>query len=122
MTATTAHLVARWIVILGGLIPSLYFVWSWRPRARFSARQLDAGGWVAVIAALYLLAAVRAATGQYEATPDVDDWLVTVGIGGAIDSVLWLRVFRWRAFRRDGDDHPLRRATDPAVDCEPDLP
>ncbi len=113
MNEATAHLVMLWIVIIGGLIPSLYFVWSWRPRARFSARQLDAGGWVAVIAALYLLAAVRAALGQYETDVAPDDWFATIVIGLAIDAVLWIRVLRWREFQRGGDDHPLRRATDP---------
>lgn len=122
MTEANVHLAVLWIVIVGGLIPSLYFVWTWRPRARFSARQLDAGGWVAVIAALYLLAGVRAAMGQYKTDVEPVDWFATAIIGGAIDCVLWLRVFRWRAFRRDGDDHPLRRATDPPVDCDSDLP
>lgn len=122
MTATTAHLVARWIVIVGGLIPSLYFVWSWRPHRRWGATQLDAGGWVGVIAALYLLAAVQLAVDGNRRDVDAVDWFTTVVIGGAIDAVLWLRVFRWRAFKRDEPDHPMRRATDPPVDCDPDLP
>lgn len=108
-----------WALIVAGLVPSLWFVYSWRPSRRWSARALDAGGWVAIIAALYLLAALRAAFGHYREPATLADALATFAIGAGVDAVLWLRVLRWREFRKD-PTHPLRRATDPGCECPPD--
>lgn len=102
-----------WILILGGLVPSLWFVYSWRPAARWSARQLDAGGWVGIIAGLYVLAALRAILGHYREPANLVDGLGTFAIGALIDAILWLRVLRWESFRRDAPEHPLRRVDDP---------
>lgn len=112
----TLYLTILWVLIVAGLVPALYFLWSWRPRRRWSATQLDAGGWVAIIAGLYLLAAFRAATGGYSQPRTIGQEIATFTLGAGIDAVLWLRVIRWRSFRRGELDHPLRRCTDPAVD------
>lgn len=104
------------LVIAGGIAPAAYFLWSWRPRRRWSARQLDAGGWVVVILALYLLAGFRALTGQYREPRSVLDGAAALAVGVAIDTILWLRVTRWVSFRRN-PTHPLRRSGDP---CDPE--
>lgn len=108
-----------WFLIVAGLVPSLWFVYSWRPSRRWSARALDAGGWVAIIAALYLLAALRAALGHYREPASLADAIATFTIAGAVDLVLWLRVLRWRQFQQH-PTHPLRRSTDPGCECPTD--
>lgn len=101
------------LVIAGGILPAAYFTWSWRPQRRWSARQLDAGGWVHVILALYLLAAFRGVAGHYRLPSTVPEAVASLAVGAAIDVVLWIRVLRWVSFRRD-PDQPQRRAGDPA--------
>jgi len=108
---------AMWVVILGGLAPAGYFLVTWRPRRRWSLRQLDAGGWVLVIWLLYALAAFRLAAGHYRQPSTAVDGALALVVGAGIDAVLWLRVARWVSFRRH-PDHPLRRRTDPCVDDE----
>lgn len=105
--------IALWIVIVGGLVPAAYFTWSWRPRFRWSPTQLDAGGWVQVVLALYLLAAARTALGHYQQPDHPLESVATIAVGLGIDAALWLRVGRWLVFRRQGPDHPMRRCTDP---------
>jgi hypothetical protein len=100
-----------WIVLAGGLIPAAWFTWTWRPRRRWSPRQLDAGGWVHVILALYLLSAFRLATGQSKLPDSVPEALFGLVIGAGIDVVLWVRVTRWLEFRRGAQ--PLTRHDDP---------
>jgi hypothetical protein len=107
----TGYELGLWVVIVGGLLPAGYFLWTWRPERRWTARQLDAGGWVQVVLALYLLAAFRAAFGHYRDRAGASAW-AALAVGVGIDMVLWLRMVRWRRFRNDAD-HPMRRATDP---------
>lgn len=103
-----------WAVVIGGLLPSAYFIATWRPSRRWSTRQLDTGGWVPVIAALYLSAAVRGLLGDVHAPDTLAAGVIPLTIGVGIDAVLWLRAVRWARFRRH-PTHPLRRSTDP---CE----
>ena len=112
------YLVGLWVVIVGGVLPAGYFVWTWRPPRRWSARQLDAGGWVQVVLALYLLAAFRAAFGHYGGSRGVVDGVAALAVGVAIDVVLWLRVLRWRRFRRQRVIDLAAKAE--AADCPPD--
>jgi hypothetical protein len=98
-----------WIVIAGGLVPAVYFLTTWRPARRWSPLQLDAGGWVAVVAALYLLAAIRVVLGHYSVPSSRWQAIASFAVGFAIDGVIWLRALRWRSFRTNP---PQRRSTD----------
>lgn len=108
-----------WAVVLGGLIPAAYFMWTYRPQHRFSARQLDAGGWVPIIAALYLLSVVNTLLGRNEPPESAIAGSIALSIGAGIDAMLWLRVARWRSFQQN-PSHPLRRDTDPICEHAPD--
>lgn len=110
-----------WAVVVGGLLPSAYFVATWRPARRWSTRQLDTGGWVPVIAVLYLLAGVRGLLGLNRLPETIASGLLPLAIGAAIDGVLWLRAVRWAQFRRN-PTHPLRRSTDPCECATDDAP
>lgn len=112
MSWATTYWIALGAVIAGGIVPAVFFLVTWRPRARFSARQLDAGGWVGVVLALYLLAAFRALAGHYRLPTSAPEAVVALAIGAGIDALLWVRLVRWSRFRRE-PDHPLRRCTDP---------
>lgn len=92
------------LVIAGGILPAVYFLWTWRPSKALSSSAIDAGGWVAVVLALYLLAALRGLFGQYRLPETVLEGVLGLLIGAGIDAVLWLRVIRWRAFRRSARD------------------
>lgn len=103
-----------WLVVLGGLVPSLYFISTYRPRRRLAARQLDAGGWVFIIAALYALQTWRLSMGSV-AVPRWPEGLGVLVIGAAIDGLLWLRVLVWRRVRQAvaRGEVPARRHDDP---------
>lgn len=99
MTWPIVHLVALAAVIAGGLIPAAYVTATYRPRKRLSATQLDAAGWVPIVAALYVLAAFNLVTGQRR-TPDLVEGVVSLTIGVGIDGLLWLRAVTWWRMRR----------------------
>lgn len=87
-------------IIAAGILPAVYFLWTWRPSRALATSSIDAGGWVAVVLALYLLAALRGLFGQYRLPDTVLEAVLGLLVGAGIDGVLWLRVIRWRAFRR----------------------
>lgn len=98
--------VGLWVVLVGGILPASYFTWTWRPRHRWTGTQLDAGAWVQIVLAQYMLSLVRVVFGTV-ANPGLWYGALSLTLGVAIDAVLWVRMVRWRAFKRD---HPQAEA------------
>jgi len=97
------YAVGLWVVLAGGIVPAGYFTWTWRPRRRWTGTQLDAGAWVQVVLALYLVSALRGALGGVNEPTSWWTGALSLTLGVAINTVLWVRMLRWRAFKRD---HP----------------
>lgn len=99
------------VLLVGGIVPAGYFTWTWRPARRWHAAELDAGGWVPIILALYLLSALRLVLGHSTEPRDVWGVVTSFVLGGAIDGVLWVRWWRWRTLRRQLRDDPSADST-----------
>ena len=95
------YAVAFAAVIAAGLVPALYFSWSFRPVRPFALVNLDAGGWVPVIAAMYLWAAVRYAIGASDPPSSPLEAVGGLGLGVAIDFVLIVRAVHWHRLRAE---------------------
>jgi hypothetical protein len=96
------YAVAFGIVLAAGLGPAVYFSWSFRPRRPFSLLNLDAGGWVPVIALLYAWSAVRYALGMSTPPETFGEAAVGLGFGVAIDLLLIVRAVHWHRLRAEG--------------------
>ncbi len=92
--------VGLWVVLVGGIVPAAYFTWTWRPRGRWTGTQLDAGAWVQVVLALYVFSAARAAVGGVTEPTSWWQGALSLAIGVGINTVLWVRMLRWRSFKR----------------------
>lgn len=101
----TLYAAALLIVLAAGLVPALYFTWTFRPARPFSLLNLDAGGWVPVIALLYAWAGVRYVLGMSTPPDTLAEAVLGLGLGVAIDFLLLVRVIHWRRLRRE--NHPL---------------
>lgn len=105
----TLYTLLLWVGIVGGLVPGVYFVATYRLSLRLGWRGLDAGGWVAAIVLLYVGGAARAATGQ-EPPPALAAQALNLVIAFSIDGLLWVRAWHWRNIRREA-----REASDSGV-------
>ena len=94
------YAVGLWVVLVGGIVPASYFTWTWRPRRRWTGTQLDAGAWVQVVLALYLVSALRLVLGGPTEPSSWWNGALGLALGAAIDVVLWVRMLRWRTFRQ----------------------
>lgn len=112
----TGYDAALAVVVVAGVLPAGYFVWTYRPRQRWRLDALDAGGWVAIILVLYLLTAWRLVAGGVREPEEWWDGASSLLVAGLVDVVLWVRVLNWRRIRRDVERYgwpPRRRADDP---------
>lgn len=94
------------VMLAAGIGPALYFSWSFRPRRPFSLLNLDAGGWVPVIALLYVWSGLRYALGLSTPPRSIVEAVLGLGIGVAIDALLIVRAVHWHRLRAEGRSLP----------------
>lgn len=100
------YAVALVAVLAAGLLPALYFSWTFRPAHPLALLNLDAGGWVPVIALLYGWAAIRYAVGMSTPPESFGEACLGLGLGALIDFLLIVRVVHWRRLRREARPLP----------------
>lgn len=88
-----------WIVIVGGIVPGLFFAVTFWPRRSRLNDAIDVAGLVVVVLALYLWSAMTMIGGAKEPTSTLAA-VVGLVLGAAIDVTLWVRAVRWWRVRR----------------------
>lgn len=106
VAGVSVYAVAFAVVLAAGLAPALYFSWSFRPHRPFSLLNLDAGGWVPVIALLYIWSGVRYAIGLSTPPASIPEAAAGLVLGVLIDALLIVRAVHWRRIRVEGRPVP----------------
>jgi multidrug transporter EmrE-like cation transporter len=88
---------ATWTIVVGAIIPAVWFLATCRPTRWGRAAQVDASAWVVVILGFYVLAVFGLIAGARQpSTPVAIAYLLWRLVGAA---VLWHRAIRWRIIR-----------------------
>jgi hypothetical protein len=106
VTLHATYFTAVWAIVIGGLVPGVLFLASYRPQAWARQLQLDTLGWVVGFLYFYLVALAGLIAGAHDPAPAV----AVVGIGRVgCDIFLWNRFFLHRRLKREFDGAPPHR-------------
>lgn len=88
-----------WAVIAAGLVPAVVFLVVFRPAQWVRSAQLDANGWVIVVAMFYVQGVIGLVAGAPTpmTVPAVTVTLLRLGT----DWLLWRRLLLWWRWRRE---------------------
>jgi hypothetical protein len=101
-----------WAVIVGGLVPTSWFLWRFRPAWPIRSPSLIVNGLVAVAWLMYLRSALVMAT--HGGVPAYDSWVDTalsLGLGGLVDILLGLLLVTFLRYRRQWHEERSEKST-----------
>ncbi|MEU8274900.1 hypothetical protein ACFYOK_29350 [Microbispora bryophytorum] len=105
----TLHAVAWWAILLGGLVPTTWFLVRFRPAWPIRRPSLIVNGLVGVIWLVYLRSALLLATNGW--TPKyigVVDTVIMVVLGAAADGLLILLLDTFLDYRKERNERDRR--------------
>lgn len=89
-----------WLVLVGGLVPGLFFAVTFWPRRSRLHDAIDVAGLVVLVIVLYAWSALTIVLGTPRPTSTVSAVFGLV-LGAAIDAALWVRAIRWWRLRHE---------------------
>lgn len=93
--------VASWTLIVAGLVPAAWFVFSWGRRVRWSLAAFDAGGWVFGLLAVYGFQAFVYLTVGIPDPVSTQLAAARLALGVLLDAVIIGRAVSWWRLRAD---------------------